>query len=498
MTWTVRFAVAVVFAAGFAPSAWAQKPITKYDELLKRLPEHANVLMLVDVDGLLDSPYGKRESWREAINNKPTGVLGVSGDAARFAVAAGMDLHNVQERWKLVMLQTHAKPPALSVLAKREGGFVEQLQTTNVAWTPRGFYLMSFPQNIVGFVVPADRQAMSLWLKQTIMNPRDFPAGWTDRALYRANAGSQIVLAVNLAQTVSPKGAEAWLKTLELPSVQRDKFNFPMEAATLAGVKSAFLQIDVTETINGTIVIEFEDSLSLFKPIARDIVLTVLADHGAAIDDLKKWDFEVKRNSISMTGSLTEDAAREILSLASAPRLSTVSESAADAPRSDSPLGANTAQTPPQEPTIADGIKASQRYFASVAEIVATLKRQSHSSRQSAKLWYDRSAKQIDELPLLNVDTELLDWGSQVSLSLREMSSGINYASKDKVYRTAGTANGFYGGYGYANSKAYDASVISKQSNSVLNVQLDERWQALETAIGGMRKKMVGKYKVDF
>jgi hypothetical protein len=498
MTWTVRLAVALLIAAGVAPSAWAQRPITKYDELLKRLPEQANVLLLVDVDGLLDSPYGKRENWREAINNRPTGVLGVSGDASRFAVAAGMDLHSVQERWKIVMLQTHAKPPALSVLAKREGGFVEQLQTTNVAWTPRDFYLMSFPDKIVGFVVPADRQAIGSWLKQTIMNPREFPAGWTDRALHRANAGSQIVLAVNLAQAISPKGAEAWLKTFEVPVVQRDKFNFPMEAATLAGAKSAFLQIDVTETITGTIYIEFDSSLSLFKPIARDVVLAALAEHGAAIDDLKKWDFEVKQNSITMTGPLSEDAARDILSVASAPRLSTTSVSSADEPRSDSPLPANGIPPAPAEPTQADGIKASQRYYASVSEIVATLKRQNGRSSASTKLWYVRSAKQIEDLPLLNVDTDLLDWGSQVAMNVREMASGINYASKDKTYRIAGTPNGFYGGYDYANSKAYSASVINKQSNAVLSVQIDQRWQALETSIADMRKKMTAKYKVEF
>jgi hypothetical protein len=410
-----------------------------------------------------------------------------------------MDLQGMPENWKLAMLQTHGKPPALSVLAKREGGFVEQLQTTNVAWTPRDFYLMSFPENIVGFAVPADRQLMGEWLKGTITHPRDFPPGWADRALYRANAGSQIVLAVNLAQAVSPKGAEAWLKTFDLPSVQRDKFNFPMEATTLAGAKYALLQIDIKETITGTIYIEFESSLSLFKPIAREVVLAALDQHGATIDDLKKWSFDVKKNGITMTGSLDEDAVRHILSVVSAPRLSTQSESSADRPSSN-PAEIVKSDVPAQltPPTEAQGIKASRRYFASVSEIVASLKRQNAKTSQSTKLWYDRSAKQIEDLPLLNVDTDLLDWGSQVALSLREMSSGINYAAKDKTYRIAGTPNGFYGGYAYANSKAYDASVINKQSNAILSVQVDQRWQALETAIADMRKKMTAKYKVEF
>ena len=40
--------------------------------------------------------------------------------------------------------------------------------------------------------------------------------------------------------------------------------------------------------------------------------------------------------------------------------------------------------------------------------------------------------------------------------------------------------------------------VINKQSYAVLNVSLDGTWQALETSIADMRRKLVSKYKVDF
>ena len=35
-----------------------------FGDLLKRIPEQANALMLVNVDGLFDSPMGRREDWR--------------------------------------------------------------------------------------------------------------------------------------------------------------------------------------------------------------------------------------------------------------------------------------------------------------------------------------------------------------------------------------------------------------------------------------------------
>ena len=72
-----------------------------------------------------------------AVRGAADGVLGVSADAVRFVVAAGVDLSTTEERWKVAMLATHANPPSLKSLSAREGGYVEQIQRQDVAWTPR-------------------------------------------------------------------------------------------------------------------------------------------------------------------------------------------------------------------------------------------------------------------------------------------------------------------------------------------------------------------------
>ena len=82
----------------------------------------------------------------------------------------------------------------------------------------------------------------------------------------------------------------------------------------------------------------------------------------------------------------------------------------------------------------------------------------------------------------------------------REMSTGINYYAQNQKYTVASTPSGVYAGYNYwsANSKLYDASVIKKQSDAMMSVDLDQRWQAMETSVADMRRKMVEKYGVDF
>ena len=499
MKWPVRLTAALLIVAGVAPLAGAQGTSRKYGELLKRIPEKANAMLLVDVDGLLDSPLGRRQKWRDRAADRPTGALGVTTDAAKLVVAAGVDLRSAEEHWKIGMLETHASPPAMTVLAAREGGYVEQLQTQSVAWTPRGFYLFSFPERVIGFAVPADRQVLSEWITTTLTRPRTFPPGWADRAIRRADAGSQVVLAVNLSQAIAPKQAEVWLKGFQSDGVKRNKMNFDLIASRLAGAKLAFLQVDVKETIQGSIRVEFESSVDSLKPIAKELILEALDDFGAEVGDLKRWDVEVKDATITLTGGLSEESVRRVLSFVTAPRLSPSYESPADAttPR---PLDAGEAAQPkpPGEPTRDAALKSSQQYYRAVVDLVESLKGHKSESSRSMKLWVDRSAKQIEDLPLLNVDTELLEWGSKVALTLRETSSGINYADRDQAYRVAGTANGYYGGYGNGGSRSVDAGVIKKQSGAMLNVAVEQRWQALETTIAEVRRKMVAKYKAEF
>src|SRR5215216_206563 len=73
-----RGVIAAAFLAAIAvsPPAQGQSGNSRvFGDLLKRIPEHSDVLMLVNVDGLFNSPMGRRENWRqEALANRPRGL----------------------------------------------------------------------------------------------------------------------------------------------------------------------------------------------------------------------------------------------------------------------------------------------------------------------------------------------------------------------------------------------------------------------------------------
>jgi hypothetical protein len=505
----VALALAAVITS--PPTALAQTGSSRvFGDLLKRIPKQSNTLLLVNAEGLYESPMGRRENWRaQAAENRPD-RLGLTPDVTKIAVAMSMDFQTMQERWKIGMAQHKVAPGKLDALAIREGGYVETIEGMPVAWTPRGFDLFVFPDNITGFASPTNRQLIVSWIQDVFDHPRNFPPGFADRAIFRADAGAQIVLALDLSNAASPKAIEPWLNTLE--DIKKTKTEPKLLAPRLASVKSAFLAIKVDQSIEGQLRIDFDRPVDDTGQIGRQMILAVLDEYGAELPEMKTWTFGFdKHTAIEASGRLSVESARKVISLAHPPRLSSSSgdssnSSAAGTPNDVKPAAptakANT--NPPPTPPQNSRAVAAQAYFRSVSSLLDALKQVDRPTYRSTKLWFDRYAKQIEELPILGVDKDLLDWGTMVSRTLREMASGVNYSAQNQNYTLAQDSYGNYGGYNayYGNvgggSKVLDQALIKRQSDAQLSVELDKRWQALANSVAETRRKMVEKYQVDF
>jgi hypothetical protein len=489
----VRRLVAALAIFGTSASCLAQADGRKFGELLKRVPDQANVLLLVDVDGLFDSPLGRRLRWREKATAQARGDLGVPPSMSRVAVAAGFDLYDPGFEWRVGMADYGGERlPDLATLAAREGGYVEEINLAEVAWTPRNLYLVTFEPKVIGFVTPADRQRMARWINSTFVKPRTFPPGFADRAIFRAEAGSQVVLAVNLADSVSAPLIRPWVA--ELPGMEANTIDPGLLAERMASVKWAFLQVDVDQAIEGKITVEFDRDIAYLKPVAKAAVLAALEETGAEIDDLRSWRGGVDKKSIVMDGRLSEESVRRILSLAHPPRLTP--ERPALAKLGPAAEAAAAGEPTRQADAQADVVAASQGYFRAVADVLDSVKSQKGKSYHGMKLWYERSAKEIDELPILGVDKELLDWGGTVTRTLREMAYGINANVQDRKY-TRASSNGYYGGY-YGGNANVVQETVRQQGEATLSVGLDGKWQVMTQSVADMRRKMVEKYNVDF
>ena len=176
---------------------------------------------------------------------------------------------------------------------------------------------------------------------------------------------------------------------------------------------------------------------------------------------------------------------------------------------------------------------ASQQYFKSVTGLLDDLtgKRKSDEfvTWGQVGLWFEKYAARIDQLPILHVDPDLLDWGSNVSAQLRQAESAMKGIGAQTGYRLATAPNvqayntrteavsgvgvGPYGGYraggGYAYQSVYNPKLsLALQGQQSAQIRTEERirgntsanliMQGLQAETGEIRKRMTEKYQVEF
>src|SRR5262249_7252686 len=152
------------------------------------------------------------------------------------------------------------------------------------------------------------------------------------------------------------------------------------------------------DAIRGEMRLDFDGNPEPLAPVAKKLILEALGGMGAHIDDMEAWEASAGSGVIVFKGDLTERGTRQILSLM-------VSPSAAASEAQDS-MGQSSAADPK--------VQASLRYYKSVKTLIDDLGKQKAKSYKNTMYFLNKYAKSIDDLPVLNVDAELLQYGAGV------------------------------------------------------------------------------------
>jgi hypothetical protein len=161
---------------------------------------------------------------------------------------------------------------------------------------------------------------------------------------------------------------------------------------------------------------------------------------------------------------------------------------------------------------------ASQQYFQSVSSLISDLRKQRQRGDMPtvahAGIWAGRYARKIDDLPILHVDDELLEYGRHVTTSLRHAESllrgvggqaTVAQQSAPNQYRTYSRWGAYGPYYGSASLSVRDLGAEQEQDIAIrtaYNVEgLSQGRQIiedLEQATADIRRRMTQKYQVEF
>lgn len=503
---SLRWAVAIAFTLVTAGTASCYP----FEDLLKRIPDGANLMMLVNVRGLQRSSMGVSRDWAEKRRRDYLGgLVPFPPTVSRIVGGKHLDTTSLQSTGRVRLIDL-TEPMTPTQLLQRESGTMDTVAGLKVVITPRGRAHVFVTSKLVAELDTVDRQEIARWIRVSSQKTRPTLSKFLEEAAEGMKPGAQILLAVDLTDVPHLEGIRKRLKDSKF--LEDKRIDLEKVANTLLGIHGVKLTLAVDKAIDGEIRIEFSTSAEPLRRIGKQLFLHALQSMGASLDELDSWKGDVEGNAYLLRGQLTEGGARMLLSPGTA-RMSGTAY--ADIARGSEP--------PPPNPEAIP----SQRYLRSVTTLLDELKNEKKPKTVSQRgYWYELYATKIESLPMLNVDPELLEFGSAISSTLRAMAN-LGKIAKDQNamiqrnqidHLSLVTGYTSVGGGGYAatpwGSRGYGWNItapntaefsnyrqvgnLCSQNAAVEKAYREDTWKNIAEATSNIRRKMVQKYKVEF
>lgn len=470
-----------------------------FDALLKRVPAGANTLVLIDVDATLATPVAREKGWGKKleIGNVQRPIF-LPPEASKLVIAASLRTANdFSRQWELAAIEL-GETLSMRSIARSEGGYVDSIKDVPVAWTPSDAYFVSFGDQELGILHPAERQFVSRWIEYAKTNSEVAISEYLKKASTLANEKVPMLMAIDLRDVVSPHEIDAKLRESQL--IEQAGISITDASDLLLSLQGAMLRIAVGQKVQGQLRIDFAKPIEPLKPIAKDLVINTLNQLGAPIDDLSHWKLELEEKSITMRGPLSEDGQRRMFSIVEIPstKFSTLKdadpESRGDSQETDSRV-----------------VEASLTYYRAIEVLLRDLRRDMRGSNAPTAVM-ERYARKIDRMPILHVDDELLDYGSQMAESLRGVALARRGGAIEAGTQTAGMGRGrgvdtSYKAYGYtmpgdqlyaARESAADRASIKANAMAGYRNTRAESAKDIADRSASIRRRMTEKYGVEF
>ena len=487
-----------------------------------RIPADANTLILINAEKMFGSPLANREHWearRKAAYD--AGISALPPDATQVILAGRSDHEFGESIWELGLMKLRSERNVSSVAA-RYGGSMDEINGRSAVRLPGDHYVIQMGPSLLASYSPANRQDVARWLRSTDVTP----AGgglhpYLQQAFgYATKVGTPIVMAIDIDGSISKEEVKQRAASLDFLK----NMNIPIDqlADLIHGTRGITLGISIDENEVGAIRVDFDESPEILAQIGKPLLINVLQRQGAMIDDIREWQPSVEGNTFMLRGKLSDEGTRKVMSVLALPASMSQAMHDATSPGSD------------QEATAK--LLATQQYWKSLNSMMDDLrtkpKRDHVKTFGQAAMWYDRYARKIDHLPIMNVDEDLLNFGATISSSFRNCEAIMKGVGMRTSLRTAsnnassgGYSNGNFGGY-RANSGTMGTYGINfgptgmTSSISPMNASLQEKgrtdaiirgqertsgaanvqqiWQQIDEATAAMRRELVSKYSADF
>jgi hypothetical protein len=496
--------------------AWAE-----FSELAGRVPSDANTLVMIDMEKILASPAARKGEWESKLHHAfDEGLTILPPNTRRAVLGSKVDLEFMSQIWQTEIIEPTA-PTNITEIATNTGGTVDKIGNLGAVRLPVDAYVVRFEQNVFGVMLPAHRQDVVRWARE--VRDRNEPAlsPYLREAYgYAAELGTPIVLAIDLQDAIGEEELHNRLKEVWEDHGFKGKADPLAVTKVLASIRGATLGITLRDKPFGAVKIDFDENVKPLAPIAKELFLAILERRGLLIEEFEEWKYAADGKQISLEGHFTSSGLRRVFSTFDRPPgfQTTAAAAPAEAP---APMLSKEQQT----------AQATKAYFQSVQKLLHDLRGRKAQSNTyttgSIAQWCNNYGRKINNLPMLNVDPEMVEYGSQTAQTLANVAAtlnggniqgGIGARSSSPVYNTYSSTNIY--GYGYRGGLFWggtvplgttsDVAVVDPRATEAqrANIRANFRAQSAEqarelmstidAATAEIRAKMVQKYQLEF
>jgi len=477
-----------LLATTFLPIARASEP--SLADVIRSTPKPSNAIMHLDLNAL-----------RTLTQGTPL-EMDLPSRLDRIRIASEIDLARLQPAWE-IGYATMKSIPSADMVARMTGGYVDQVANREVVWTPNQMYLVPLPDRVLSIVRPSDRRFLSQWLR------RDRNTSQSDYLLNAAETqldGLSVMIAIDLDDVISEQTLAENLADFDSMKGKR----IASIAKNLAGIRGVTFSVSKDSLSMSSVRISFREAPTEILPIAKEFFGELLKRRGSSLGDLSGWKVSLAdTTTLAFTGPMTPAVLDDVLGVFTLQRQPSRIEVE---PQPESASKETSASV------IADN---TRNYFRKVVSMVHRVRDYSASNTGERAQWNGHMANRIDELPTLNVDSEMVDFGAEVAKALRNnMASmqltniamgaqavannagvgGFSTATGAGTIAGHGGAFGAMGGYGFGgnfhdpNSPVRYFQAGQAQGNAGFRQMIAQ----LEQAISDMRRRMTTKYGIQF
>ncbi len=471
----------ILLACGFGLHLMAA--LAAAQDAVRWLPADCNAVLVLDVTAAYKSPIAAQNQWaKKAAESFIAQEVFLPPSAKRVTIGAQLDLNDSLNsvRQNVVM---ELKPEAnLSSVTAFTGGETEKIGKLVGLNLDRGRFIVEAAPQLWLMALPGGRQAGLRWARSDINTDSQltpFLKSVTDMA----SDEFPIVMGLDLTDAVPSPSARMILN--DLPGTPFKGATLDAATKVLTGTQGIVCKVHLGTTRVAQVRIQFDQSAAPLGPVAMPLAQAVLQQWGASLEDTTAWKSKVDGYALVFDGELSATGLKRLISVIQP---------------SIVPVGNSN----PAETQTSAVVTASQKYIRSIQHEMDSLEATLKRTRDNHALWFERSGKAIDGLPLKNVDPDLQVFGSRVSRSLRYQAQAEKMGNIRAGTRLAQTqANTYFSGIGpyggvYQNVAGGNAPAINAEEGEAARSVRFSEWKQIEDGMSEMRRKLTQKYNEEF